>query len=91
MVNIGVCGVYGEGEAFSDGQPVKVKTTIRMFAEFIGDKNVFAVNTYDWRKHIFRLLGDILSISKKCDIIVILPAHKDICPTIFIDEKDVSF
>lgn len=76
--NIGICGVFGEGDEFSGGQPVKVKTMIKMFSENIGEESVFTINTYNWKKNIFHLLKEIFHVTRKCDVVMFLPAHNGV-------------
>lgn len=75
---IGVCGVYGEGERFSGGQPVKVKTLIDMMVEKFGYQNVLTANTCNWKQHPMKMLKDVISLSRNCDVIFMLPAHNGV-------------
>lgn len=79
---IGICGVFGEGPTFSGGQPVKVKTTIRMFSDYYGEKNIVALNTANWKKHPIKMFINCLKLAAKCKCIIILPAHKGL--TVFL-------
>lgn len=75
MKTIGVCGVYGDGPGFSGGQPVKVKTMIRMLSDYYGADNIKTANTAGWKKHPVKMLMSCIKLARKCDGIIILPAH----------------
>ena len=75
MKKIGVCGVYGNGPDFSGGQPVKVKTMIRMFSDYYGADNIKTANTAGWKKHPAKMLTNCIRLAQECECIVILPAH----------------
>lgn len=75
MEKIGVCGVYGDGPDFSGGQPVKVKTMIRMLSDYYGSENIKTANTAGWKKHPVRMLMNCFKLAQECDGIIILPAH----------------
>ena len=75
MKKIGVCGVYGDGPDFSGGQPVKVKTMIRMLSDYYGADNIKTANTAGWKKHPVKMLTNCIRLAQECECIVILPAH----------------
>lgn len=75
MKKIGVCGVYGDGPDFSGGQPVKVKTMIRMLSDYYGADNVKTANTARWKKHPLKMVASCIGLAQECDSIIILPAH----------------
>lgn len=75
MIKIGVCGVFGDGPDFSGGQPVKVKTMIRMLSEHYGKEQVITANTAGWKKRPIRMFMNCIAIARKSDRIIILPAH----------------
>lgn len=75
MKTIGVCGVYGDGPAFSGGQPVKVKTMIRMLSDYYGSENIKTANTAGWKKNPVKMLTSCFKLAQECNGIVILPAH----------------
>lgn len=75
MKKIGVCGVYGDGPDFSGGQPVKVKTMIKMLSDNYGSEHVLTANTAGWKKRPIKMLANCIKLAKECDGIVVLPAH----------------
>ena len=75
MKKIGICGVYGDGPEFSGGQPVKVKTMIKMLSDSCGADNILTANTAGWRKRPVGMMLDCLKLARHCGSIVILPAH----------------
>ena len=75
MKKIGVCGVYGDGPDFSGGQPVKVKTMIKMLSDNYGAENILTANTAGWKKRPTGMMVDCLKLARHCGSIVILPAH----------------
>ena len=67
--------MYGNGPEFSGGQPVKVKTMIKMLSNHYGEENIKKVNTAGWKKHPIRMLIGCFILAQECKCIIILPAH----------------
>lgn len=75
-MNIAICGPYGVGEKFSGGQFLKIKILKEALEKT--ENNVYLVNSYNWKKHPFKLMKEILINFKKSDVIIMLPANKGV-------------
>lgn len=75
---VGICGFFGEGEKFNEGQSVKTKSVTEELINRFGYKNLQLVNTYGWKKRPIKLLLECIMLMKNCENIVILPAHKGV-------------
>lgn len=78
MSKIGIIGVYGEGEDFSGGQPVKTKLIIDGLTELYNKNNIVTLNTFNWKKNKISLLKNLILMFIKCDYILLLPAKNGI-------------
>lgn len=77
-MKIGIVGVYGEGQDFSGGQPVKTNLIIEGMQEIYGVDNVSTVNTFELKKNKFKFLKGIFLLVRSCENILILPARNGI-------------
>lgn len=78
LYKVGICGHFGEGENFLDGQTVKTKILTKELTKKLDKKNIQIVDTHGWKKTPFSLLIKCIMLSSKCKNIIILPAHKGI-------------
>ena len=75
---IGICGHFGGDQIFLDGQTVKTKILFRALAERYGKDAVFAVDTYGYRRHPFKLYQNLRRMAHTCDDILFLPAQNGV-------------
>ena len=75
MKTFGVCGHFGGNANYTDGQTVKTKIFTKHMKKMVGDENVYCIDTYQWKKHIFGLLFKAVKMSKNCDNVVVLLAY----------------
>lgn len=78
MYKVTICGHFGGNEKFLDGQTVKTKNLYKALVDEYGDKNINIIDTYNWKKHPFKLLINCIKASKNSKNIIILPAHNGI-------------
>lgn len=75
---IGICGHFGGGKVFLDGQTVKTKILTEELERCFGRDSVLTLDTYGGAKrlphHIFGLIG----LAVRCDRLVILPAQNSL-------------
>lgn len=76
MYQVGICGHFATNKNFADGQTVKTKIFRNELAKVIGQEEILIVDTYNWRKKPIKLLMECFRLIKKCDNVVIMPAHK---------------
>lgn len=72
---IGVVGFFGTKESRAGGQEAKTCALTRAFEENYGKDEVVTVDTRNWKKHPFRLLGQIILAARNCKNIFMLPAQ----------------
>lgn len=70
----GVCGHFGGGGSFSDGQTVKTVVMTEQLRKIWGAEQVLSLDTYQWKKHIFRILFQSFNMIKRCENILLLPS-----------------
>jgi Glycosyltransferase len=78
MKEVGICGAFGDGKAFSGGQPVKVKMIIEEMQRVYGINEVKTVNTWAWKRNPLKLLLGIFLLTLNCKNIIILPARNGV-------------
>lgn len=70
----GICGHFGGGKSFSDGQTVKTIVMTKQLKRIWGDEQVALLDTYQWKKHVFRMIFQSFSMIRRCELILLLPA-----------------
>jgi len=76
MKKVGVCGHFGGGKNLLNGQTIKTKSVADALKARLGEGQVAAVDTHGGAKALPRLIVQSLLLEKKCENIVIMPAHK---------------
>lgn len=74
LLKAGICGHFGGDESPSDGQTVKTVIMTEKLREIWGSQQVFTLNTYQWKKHIFKLIFQCFRMLKNCENILMLPS-----------------
>lgn len=75
MKKVGVCGAFGDGPESTGGQPVKTKMLIEGLTRCYGEEQVEAISTYHWKKRPLQLIAECIGLVRRCENIIILPAH----------------
>ncbi|HAS91456.1 MAG TPA: glycosyl transferase family 1 [Clostridiales bacterium] len=75
---IGICGHFGFNSNIIDGQIVKTKNLHKELTKLYGNVDVKTLDTNGWRNSPFKMLRNILELSKDCCHIIILPASNGI-------------
>ena len=78
MKTVCVCGHFGFGREFLDGQTVKTRNIYDELAQTLGEEKVCSLDTYGGKKAIIRLVFGMLRALKNCHNVVILPAQNGI-------------
>ena len=76
-MKICVIGAFGFDmlDKTTGGQPVKTRQLYHTLVDRYGKDCVTYIETYGWRSHPIRMLRNVLRESKKCDAVIMLPAH----------------
>ncbi len=74
MYKVGVCGHFGFGKDFADGQTDKTKAVWRALTKTLGEDQVLALDTYGWKKNPVSLFVNCYKLIKKCENVIMLPA-----------------
>lgn len=88
-MNIGIIGHFGIGENLLNGQTIKSKNLVEGLKKY-GKCNIILVDTYNWKKKPLMLFKEVKNIFKKCDAIIMLPAHNGVrvfAPMLLIGKK----
>ncbi len=78
MEKLFICGFFADGKNIYNGQLVKTHETYNLLKDKFGEEKVDYVDTYNWKKHPFKLLRNFFIGAKKADFIIMLPAHKGV-------------
>lgn len=74
-MKVGVCGHFGNGHDFFDGQTIKTKIITSQLQKKIGIENVLFLDTYGGKKKLFSHSFGMVKMLYKCENIIILPAQ----------------
>ena len=78
MKKICICGHFGEGKNFVDGQTVKTKNLFNILNEKYGVDKVSKIDTYNWKSNPFKFFFKCVNMMRKTENIIILPAHNGV-------------
>lgn len=78
MYKVGICGHFGVGKNFLNGQTIKTKILKEELDLKIGENNIVILDTYGWSKHKLRLFIDSIMLLKNSKNIIILPAQNGV-------------
>ena len=86
MGAIGILGAFGFSslEETTGGQPVKTRGLYYGLCDIFGKNMIKYVETYQWKKHPFRMIFQLMGVIWKCSTIIMLPAQNGISVFIFI-------
>lgn len=72
---IGICGHFGGGHTFLDGQTVKTKNLANELERIYGENEVMKVDTYGGVKHFPILIIKLVKLLFCCQNVIVLPAQ----------------
>lgn len=78
MYKIGICGHFGRGYNLLNGQTIKTKILTEELGKLLGECNIYTVDTYGWKCNPLMMLFRCYSLIKKCENIIVLPAHNGV-------------
>ncbi|WP_298881482.1 glycosyltransferase family 4 protein [uncultured Phascolarctobacterium sp.] len=78
MVKIGVCGHFGGGKNFLDGQTVKTKIVTKELQREFGNNEVKKVDTYGGKKRLFSIITNLIGLVISCKNVIIFPAQNSL-------------
>lgn len=78
MYKVTICGHFGLGKNFYDGQTVKTHNVYNALSLYINKNEINIIDTYNWKKNPFKLLWYSIKASLNSKNIIILPAHKGV-------------
>ena len=73
-----IIGAFDFTEKDTGGQPVKTREFYRLLSDQYGKENVFPIETLGWKRNPIKLIGKIFAAAKKCDTMIMLPAHNGV-------------
>lgn len=74
-MKIGICGHFGGGEVFLDGQTVKTKIVYEALCSLHSSENIKTVDTYKIKKRLIPVLFGTFRLFSGSDVCIMLPAH----------------
>lgn len=78
MYRVGICGHYGGGKIYLDGQTVKTKIFTKELANKIGEQNIQIVDTHGWKRNPLSLIIKCIMLLSRCQNIIIFPDQNGI-------------
>lgn len=78
MYGIGICGHFGNKQNLLNGQTIKTKILTEELEKKIGRDKISTIDTCGWKKNPIKLLYKCCLLTKECENIIILPAHKGV-------------
>ncbi len=75
MYKVGICGHFGFGYDFSDGQTIKTQTVYKALINSLGEENVTAIDTYGWRKNPLGMISRCRKLLSECENVIMMPAQ----------------
>lgn len=70
-MKIGILGHFARNTDMCDGQTVKTRNVERALLSYTDD--IITVDSYNWKKHPFSFLFDIIKLVRASDVIIMLP------------------
>lgn len=93
MYKVGICGHFGIGYDFVDGQTTKTKSVYKALIKSLGEENISILDTYGWRKNPLKMISNCRKLLKECENVIIMPAQRGVrvFPAVFnLLNKDLS-
>lgn len=75
MNKIFMCGYFAFKTNDFGGQPVKTRETYYALVNKFGNKNIYYLDTLNWKQHPFKLLKDFFKLSINSSCLIMFPAH----------------
>ena len=85
MYKVGICGHFGLGKSFADGQTDKTKAVYKALVKALGEEAVTVLDTCGWKKRPVSMLVGCLKLLMKCENVIMMPSRKGfkVFPRIF--------
>ncbi len=85
MYKVGICGHFGIGYDFADGQTTKTKAVYKALKKSLGEDNIMILDTYGWRKDPVKMIGRCRKLLRECENVIMMPAQRGvrIFPAVF--------
>ncbi|MBQ3497933.1 MAG: glycosyltransferase [Clostridia bacterium] len=78
MYKVGICGHFGIGYDFADGQTTKTKAVYKALVNSLGEENVAVLDTYGWRKDPVRMINRCRKLLGECENVIMMPAQRGV-------------
>lgn len=75
---IGLIGYLGNGNNVFEGQSIKTTMIYSELKKKYGEKKIYIINTYNWKKNILKNIFKCIIMKIKCSNIIILPAQNSV-------------
>lgn len=73
---IGILGHFAIGKEFYDGQTIKTKILYKELKKKVDEDSIEYVDIFGWKRNFLRILINTISMSRKCDNIIIILSKK---------------
>lgn len=78
MSKVLIVGAFGFKQMLTGGQPVKTRELYYLLCREYGEENIEFIETKGWKKNPLKLVLDLYKKTKKCSVLIMLPAHNGV-------------
>lgn len=75
LYKVGICGHFGLGKDFADGQTDKTRAVYKALVKALGKENVTVLDTCGWKRNPMAMLKKCRSLLKECKNVIMMPAQ----------------
>ena len=78
LYKYGICGHFGNGFELLNGQTIKTKIVTEELEKALGKDQILKVDSHNWKSNPLRLVIKCYLLVKRCENVVVLPAHNGV-------------
>lgn len=78
MPKVLILGFFDFEKLDTGGQPVKTRELYYLLCREYGEENIEFIDTKGWKKNPINLVLDLYKKTKKCSVLIMLPAHNGV-------------
>ncbi|MBR3754031.1 MAG: glycosyltransferase [Clostridia bacterium] len=75
MYKVGICGHFGWGKDFADGQTDKTRAVYRALSKALGEENITTLDTCGWKSNPAAMFLNCRKLLKNCENVIMMPAQ----------------
>ena len=75
MYKVGICGHFGWGKDFADGQTDKTRAVYRALSKALGEENITTLDTCGWKSNPAAMFLNCRKLLKNCENVIMMPSR----------------